>query len=279
MLSNAIIKDQLSNTLNETDLPLPGEKYQGKVRDNYSYAGRRVIIVTDRISAFDRVLGTIPFKGQVLNQLAAFWFEKTKHSVPNHMLSVPDPNVMVTKLCDSLPVEMVVRAYITGVTTTSAWYNYEKGVRNFCGNLLPEGLRKNQKLDSPILTPSTKAEKGGHDESVSKQEILRRGVITKEDFDAMAEMSFKLFGLGQKVAAKNGLILVDTKYEFGKNDGKIYLIDHSGEVAIVDAASGDIIKTIDMDKPSGQTAVRASIVAAHGQLFIRTTRKLYCVGK
>ena len=226
MLSNTSIKEQLTQTLATTDFPWLGTKYEGKVRDNYSKGERRVIVVTDRISAFDRVLGTIPFKGQVLNQLAAFWFEKTQHTAPNHLLSLPDPNVMVVKLCKPLPVEMVVRAYITGVTTTSAWYNYEKGVRNFCGNFLPEGMRKNQKFDGPILTPSTKAEKGGHDESVSKEEILRRGLVTEEEFDTLAKMSFRLFDMGQKYAAKNGLILVDTKYEFGRDvDGNIILID------------------------------------------------------
>lgn len=226
MLSNTLIREHLNNTLTATDFSSLGKKYQGKVRDNYSRDGRRVIIVTDRLSAFDRVLGTIPFKGQVLNQLTAFWFEKTRRKVPNHLLSVPDPNVMVTKLCEPLPIEMVVRAYITGVTTTSAWYNYQKGVRNFCGNLLPDGLRRDQKLDMPILTPSTKAAKGGHDESVSKQEILRRGLVSEEEFNQMAEMSFRLFELGQRHSAKIGLILADTKYEFGRDaGGNIIVID------------------------------------------------------
>src|SRR3989344_8186402 len=151
MIDALSIKKQLDNTLAKTHFPALGEAYIGKVRDNYSKGDRRIIIVTDRISAFDRVLGTIPFKGQVLNEMACFWFEKTRHIFKNHLIGMPDPNVTIAKLCIPLPVEMVVRGYITGVTTTSAWYNYSKGIRNFCGNILPDGLRKNQKLDKPIL--------------------------------------------------------------------------------------------------------------------------------
>ena len=140
MLSDTILKNQLKNTLDKTNFKL-GKKYEGKVRDNYILNGKRLIITTDRISAFDRVLCTLPFKGQVLNQISAFWFEKTKKIIKNHVISVPDPNAMLVKECRMLPVEMVVRGYITGVTTTSAWYNYERGVRNFCGNMLPESLK------------------------------------------------------------------------------------------------------------------------------------------
>ncbi len=226
MLTKDQLLAQIQNVLKGTDFPTLGERYEGKVRDNYSKDGERIIIVSDRLSAFDRIITLIPFKGQVLNQIAEFWFEKTKDIVGNHVIEFPDPNVVVAKECTALPVEMVVRGYITGVTSTSAWYNYEKGVRNFCGNELPEGLKKNQKFDAPILTPSTKAEKGDHDESVSKEEILSRGVISEEDFDYMADVSMKLFNRGVEVAAKQGIILVDTKYEFGKDkDGNIILID------------------------------------------------------
>src|SRR3989344_6777753 len=166
MLSDSVLKNQLKYTLDKTNFKI-GKKFEGKVRDNYILDGKRVIITTDRISAFDRVLCTIPFKGQVLNQTAAFWFEKTKKIVKNHVIDVPDPNVMVVNECKPYPVEMVVRGHITGVTTTSAWYNYERGVRDFCGNKLPEGLKKNQKLGKPIITPSTKAEHGMHDQSIS----------------------------------------------------------------------------------------------------------------
>ena len=214
MLSDKIIKKQLSNTLEKTNFNF-GKKYQGKVRDNYSIGGKRIIITTDRISAFDRVLCTIPFKGQVLNQTSAFWFSKTKDIIKNHIISVPDKNVMVTEECRPLSVEMVVRGYLTGVTTTSSWYNYERGIRNFCGNKLSDGMKKNQKFKEPIITPSTKAEKGLHDESVSGEEIIKRKLVDKKIYNEMAEAALSLFKKGTELCAKNGLILVDTKYEFG----------------------------------------------------------------
>ena len=220
-----ILRQNLGNTLEKTDLGI-GSVYNGKVRDNYILGDKRILIATDRISAFDVVLGTIPFKGQTLNQMSTFWFDKTKQIVPNHVISVPDPNVTIAMECKPLPVEMVIRAYITGVTSTSIWTHYNKGVRNFCGNPLPDGLKKDHKLEAPILTPSTKAEKGAHDESVSKEEILRRGLVTEEEFDLMADASFRLFEFGSKIVSQQGLILVDTKYEFGKDaDGNIVLID------------------------------------------------------
>ncbi|MCH8329569.1 MAG: phosphoribosylaminoimidazolesuccinocarboxamide synthase [Nanoarchaeota archaeon] len=225
MVSDEILKKQLNNTLEKTDLKI-GKKYEGKVRDNYILDGKRLIITTDRISAFDRVLCTIPFKGQVLNQTSAFWFEKTRNIIKNHIIEVPDPNVMVVNECKLIPVEMVIRGYITGVTKTSAWYNYEKGVRNFCGNVLPEGMKKNQKFDKPIITPSTKAEKGDHDESISGEEIIKRGLVDEKLYRQMEEVALALFNFGNELVAKNNLILVDTKYEFGldKNDN-LTLID------------------------------------------------------
>ncbi|MBU1445738.1 phosphoribosylaminoimidazolesuccinocarboxamide synthase [Patescibacteria group bacterium] len=220
------IKKQIPYVLKGTSFTNLGDVYEGKVRDNYTLGDRRLIVVTDRLSAFDCIITEIPFKGQVLNQMATFWFEKTKDIIGNHMISVPDPNVIEVMEVSPMPAEMVVRAYITGSTSTSAWLNYKNGVRNFCGNVLPEGLKKDQKLDVPILTPSTKAEHGAHDESVSKEEILKRGEITEEEFDFMAKASFELFKRGTEIAAKQGIILVDTKYEFGKTkDGKIILID------------------------------------------------------
>ena len=224
MLSNIILKNQLKHTLDKTNFKI-GKKYEGKVRDNYILNGKRIIITTDRISAFDRVLCTIPFKGQVLNQTSAFWFEKTKNIVKNHVINVPDPNVMVVKECNPYPVEMVVRGYITGVTTTSAWYNYERGVRNFCGNILPEGLKKNQKLGKPIITPSTKAEHGMHDESISGEEIIKRKLVDEKTYRKMEKAALALFDFGTKLVAKNNLILVDTKYEFGDLYGELVLID------------------------------------------------------
>lgn len=203
-----------------------GIKYSGKVRDNYSIGDRRFIITTDRISAFDRVLGTIPFKGQLLTQLTAWWFDRTKKIAPNHLISNPDPNVLECIECTPLPVEMVVRAYITGSTSTSMWYHYQNGARKFCGYDLPDGLNKNDKLPYPIITPSTKAPLGQHDVSCSREELLNMGKISVTDYDTIAEMSFLLFQEGSFVAMESGLILVDTKYEFGKTvDGQIVVID------------------------------------------------------
>jgi phosphoribosylaminoimidazole-succinocarboxamide synthase len=213
--------------LDKTNFPTFGKKYEGKVRDNYSTPdGRRFLITTDRISAFDRVLGTLPLKGQMLNTLSAYWFDLTKDVVPNHVVSVPDPNVLEAKECEPLPVEMVVRSYLTGVTSTSLWTHYEAGSRVFCGHKLPDGLKKNEKLAAPILTPSTKADKGGHDMSVSREELLAMGKISAADFDRAGEIAMKLFAFGQKHCAERGLILVDTKYELGKlPSGEIVVID------------------------------------------------------
>lgn len=226
MLDDALLKAQLSQTLEHTNLEGLGERYEGKVRDNYSRGDTRFIVVTDRISAFDRILGTVPFKGQVLNQLAAWWFEKTKSVAKSHFVRVPDPNVLECVECKPLPVELVVRAYITGATSTSMWTHYAAGSREFCGHALPEGLKKNQRLDEAILTPATKAPKGEHDVSASREEILAMGAIDEADFDRAAEMAMKLFAVGQKLCAERGLILVDTKYEIGKNPaGEIVFID------------------------------------------------------
>lgn len=222
-----IIRAALAHPLEGTDFPSLGKRYVGKVRDNYTAPdGRRIIIVSDRISAFDRVLGTLPLKGQLLNHVAAWWFEHTKQIAPNHLLEVPDPNVMVVRECTPLPVEMVVRAYLTGTTSTSAWVHYERGEREFCGHELPEGLKKHQKLPEPILTPSTKAAKGGHDVSASREQILALTHMAEADFDRAAELAMALFAEGQRICAERGLILVDTKYELGKTpEGEIVLID------------------------------------------------------
>jgi len=227
MVSTETLRAALKTTLDRTDLGALGVKYEGKVRDNYTTAdGRRFIVTTDRISAFDRVLGTLPLKGQVLNLLAAHWFEATKNIAPNHVLDVPDPNVLVARECTSMPVEMVVRSYITGVTSTSIWTHYARGERVFCGHRLPDGLKKNERLPEIILTPSTKAEKGGHDVSASREEILASGVVSARDFDRAAEIAMALFRFGQARCAERGLILVDTKYELGKTkDGEIVVID------------------------------------------------------
>ena len=225
MVSDEILGKQLGNNLEKTDFKA-GEKYEGKVRDNYLLGDKRIIITTDRISAFDRVLCTIPFKGQVLNQTSAFWFKKTKDIIKNHLIEVPDPNVMVVDECKLIPVEMVVRGYLTGVTTTSAWYSYEKGIRDFCGNKLPDGMVKNEKFKEPIITPSTKAEKGQHDDSISGKQVLERGLVDEKIYHEMEKTALALFDFGTKLVAKNNLILVDTKYEFGLDkDGNLTLID------------------------------------------------------
>jgi len=227
MVDPATLRAGLSSCLEHTDFTALGAKYEGKVRDNYSTTdGRRFIVVTDRISAFDCVLGTIPFKGQVLNGMAAWWFEQTSNVAPNHVLRVPDPNVLECVECTPVLVEMVVRAYATGTTSTSLWTHYERGVRNFCGYQLPEGLKKHQKLPAPILTPTTKAPKGEHDVSGSREEILATGQVSARDFDEAAEIAMRLFAAGQRTCVERGLILVDTKYEFGRTrDGKLVVID------------------------------------------------------
>lgn len=221
------LHEALAHPLTGTDFAQLGKKYEGKVRDNYSTAdGRRIIIATDRISAFDRVLGTLPLKGQVLGFAASWWFEKTRHIAPNHVLGVPDPNVLVARECQLVPVEMVVRAYLTGTTSTSIWVHYEQGAREFCGHRLPDGMKKHQRLAEPILTPSTKAEKGDHDVSASRERILELFGMPAADFDRAAELAMALFREGQRLCAERGLILVDTKYEFGKTpEGDIILID------------------------------------------------------
>jgi phosphoribosylaminoimidazole-succinocarboxamide synthase len=223
MITEDRIRKQLDNVLESTDFRGLGEVEHGKVRDSYKRKDSRIIVVTDRISAFDCVLGTIPFKGQVLNQIAAFWFEKTRDIVPNHVMSVPDPNVMVVRECEQLPLEFIVRGYITGVTKTSAWYNYEKGVRNFCGNALPEGLRKDQKFARPIVTPTTKLEK--HDRPISRDEAIAEGLIDAKSFDKAADICLKLYARGVEHARSRGLILVDTKYEIGRLNGEFVLSD------------------------------------------------------
>ncbi len=219
----SLIQDQLSHCLEKTDLGM-GERIQGKVRDSYILPDKMVFVTTDRQSAFDRVLASIPFKGQVLNQTSAWWFDRTRHIIPNHVLSIPDPNVTVGKRCEVFPVEFVMRGYITGSTSTSLWTVYKNGDRNYCGNALPEGLVKNQKLEKNLITPTTKD--AVHDRPISPEEIVSEGWMSREDWDYASLKAEELFEYGQKIAQKHGLILVDTKYEMGKDqDGVITLID------------------------------------------------------
>lgn len=217
------IRNTLRNCLTETDISA-GKKYRGKVRDTYDLGDKLLLITTDRQSAFDRVLASVPFKGQVLNLTSAWWFEKTEHIIPNHVITIPDPNVTIAKKCKVFPIEFVMRSYMTGTTSTSLWTQYQNGVRNYCGNPLAEGMRKNQKLEKAILTPTTKEEK--HDRPISPAEIISEGWMTQEDWDIASKAAMQLFAFGVETAAKHGLILVDTKYEMGKDaDGNIILID------------------------------------------------------
>lgn len=204
-----------------------GNHYSGKVRENYTTPeGERIIVVTDRVSAFDVVLGTIPFKGQVLNGLARYWFEQTQQLMPNHVIDVPDPQAMRAVECESIPVEFVVRDYLTGSSSTSIWRAYEGGARTFCGHALPDGLPEHGKLPSTIVTPSTKAAKGEHDRSVSKDELFAMGAIEPELFEQLQAQVLALFEHGRRLAASRGLLLVDTKYELGRRaDGTVVLID------------------------------------------------------
>ncbi len=224
MLADKVIKEQIKHTLKGTNFTSLGKKYKGKVRDVYIAEDKIFLIATDRQSAFDRNLANIPFKGQVLTQTSKFWFDNTRDIVENHIISVPDPNVVVCKKLKVFPVEIVVRGYLTGVTDTAAWTAYSKGERIFCGNILPEGMKKNQAFNKPIITPTTKSDE--HDEKISAEEIVKRGLMTQEQWNFVADKSLDLFQRGTEIAAKNGLILVDTKYEFGYDEsGKIFLID------------------------------------------------------
>lgn len=198
--------------------------HSGKVRDAYLYDGKRILITTDRQSAFDIMVGAVPLKGQVLNQLSYWWFEKTADIVPNHVIAIPDPNVMVVKNAKIFPVEVVVRGYITGTTDTSAWVNYSKGVRDFCGNILPEGLKKNQKFAAPLITPTTKSD--DHDLPISAEEIIAQGLVPAEKWQKITEYAMALYLRGVELAAQRGLIFVDTKYEFGEDsEGNLIVCD------------------------------------------------------
>ena len=225
MLDKRTIIKNIPHVLKTVNLKGFGKKKQGKVRDLYIWDEKRIIITTDRQSAFDKVLGFIPFKGQVLTALSAFWFEKTEDIIQNHLIGVPDPNVMVVKNCRVIPIEMVIRGYITGVTDTSIWGSYEKGEREIYGIKFPDDLQKNQKLPDPVITPTTKAEKG-HDERLTEKEILKKKIVSPDIWNQMKEVTFALFERGQEICDKAGIILVDTKYEFGLDkNGKLMLID------------------------------------------------------
>lgn len=221
-MDDQIITDQLSRTIERTEFTDLGECYHGKVRDNYQQNGRRILVTSDRISAFDHILPqTIPFKGQVLNQTAAYFFDATSDLVPNHVLSVPDPNVTIAQECAPIPIEFVVRGYLAG----HAWREYDRGARTLCGQELPDDLRESEQLPEPIVTPTTKAEEG-HDQDVTPEAAIAITDIDGRTYDQLAEWALALYRRGSQMAAEQGLLLVDTKYEFGRTmEGDLVLID------------------------------------------------------
>ena len=227
MVDTAQLAPHLSNVVKDAAIPELPNHYRGKVRENYDLPdGRRVIIATDRLSAFDIILTALPFKGQVLTQTARYWFEATKDICPNHVIEYPDPNVVVAKRLTIMPVEIVVRDYLAGTTGTSLWTMYKKGRREMYGHTFPDGLRENQKLPQTIITPTTKAFDAGHDEELTAAEIVERGLLTQAQWDEVTAKALALFARGREMAAERGLILVDTKYEFGFDEaGNIILAD------------------------------------------------------
>ncbi len=225
MLSHQELLSAIPHRVQSVTVEGWGAKQSGKVRDMYAREGIRALIATDRVSAFDVVLGAIPYKGQVLNQLSAWWFGHVQDIVTNHVLDVPDPNVMMVREAEVLPVEIIVRGYITGVTSTSLWTLYAAGERKPYGIELPDGLQKNDKLPTPIITPTTKATGGAHDERLTRDEIIERGIVEQSLYEQVEAAAIAIFNRGQAVAEAAGLILVDTKYEFGLIDGQLAIVD------------------------------------------------------
>lgn len=226
MLTRDELQTALPLALNSVDVPGLGPKTSGKVREVYRQDDHLILITTDRLSAFDHILGLVPYKGQVLNQLAAFWFNATQDIVRNHLIAVPDPNVTIARPCRPLPVEVVVRGYITGVTQTALWYRYSQGERTIYGIDFADGLQKNDRLPAPVITPTTKARDGGHDERITGAEIVAQGLVESAVWEEVCDAAIRVFRRGQEIAQAAGLILVDTKYEFGLDDeGRVTLID------------------------------------------------------
>ena len=226
MISRNELLKLIPSAVEDTNLPLSGRE-QGKVRDWYDLPdGQRLIVTTDRLSAFDRILARVPYKGQVLNQLSAWWFEQTQDIIPNHIISIPDPNAAIVQTAAPILVEVIVRGYITGVTSTALWYRYSLGERNIYGYDFPEGLRKNAVLPEPIITPTTKGGVTGHDERLTCAEVVEKDLLDQQTWDQVQSAALAIFKRGQEIANKAGMILVDTKYEFGRAaDGSVVLID------------------------------------------------------
>jgi len=264
MIPDAQLHAQLPHTLRQIDLPALGELYRGKVRDNYSRGDRIVMVTTDRVSAFDHVLGTIPFKGEVLSRLTAFWFDKVKDLAPTHLVEVPDPSVMVVQRAKALPIEIVIRGYITG----SLWRDYQAGKAGAYGIEWPKGLKKDQRFDRPIITPSTKAEYGKHDEPISEQEILAKKIVPAEVWKEATTIALRLFQRGQEWARSRGLILVDTKYEMGTAGGKLVVIDEihtpdSSRYWVADGYEGLFAKGADQQMLDKEN-IRQWLIKEHG---------------
>jgi phosphoribosylaminoimidazole-succinocarboxamide synthase len=265
MMTDEMLRAQLPHTLQQIDLPGVGELYRGKVRDNYSRGDRIVMVTTDRVSAFDHVLGTIPFKGEVLSRLTAFWFGKVKDIAPTHVIDLPDPSVMVVKRAKPFPVEIVIRGYVTG----SLWRDYQAGKAGAYGIAWPAGLKKDQAFEQPVITPSTKEEYGKHDEPISEAEILKRGLVTPDLWKQATDVARKLFQRGQEWARTRGLILVDTKYEMGTlPDGTLVVIDEihtpdSSRYWIADGYQDRFARGVDqamLDKEN----IRQWLIQTHG---------------
>jgi phosphoribosylaminoimidazole-succinocarboxamide synthase len=287
------LDDRPYPVLDDATIPELPAHYRGKVRDNYDLPdGRRIIIASDRISAFDRILAAIPLKGQVLTQTARFWFEQTRDICPNHVLEYPDPNVVVGRRLDILPVEIVVRDYLAGTTGTSILTLYKAGQRQMYGIRLPDGLRDNQRLPQPIITPTSKAFDGGHDEPLTPEEIVSQGLLTAAQWQQLSDYAFALFVRGQEIAARHGLILVDTKYEFGTDaEGRIILADEihtpdSSRYWLADSyeerfAGGERPESFDKDFVRSWVAARcdpykdpipeipADVIRATAQVYVR----------
>lgn len=248
MLDTVELKARIPQALTKLAFAWPHAHTSGKVRESYSLPNRRrLLVTTDRLSAFDVVLAALPYKGQVLNQLSAFWFEGTADLVPNHLLDVPDPNVSLVQECEALPVEVIVRGYITGSTKTSLWTLYDEGNREIYGYTFPNGLQKNDRLPEPIITPTTKAGRGKHDERLTVAEVVDRGFLDRKTWDIVQDAALSIFKRGQEVAEAAGFCLVDTKYEFGRSpDGTLMLID---EVHTPDSSRYWKADTMDQPQP------------------------------
>lgn len=262
MISQDRIRQAIPKTLETVSLPAsvsgsgdvsqlsPMIKQQGKVRDIYVREHDRVLIATDRQSAFDVILGRIPYKGSVLTLLSQFWFEQTRHIIPNHMTAVPDPNVMICKNCQPIPVEMVVRGYVSGVTKTSIWYSYQQGERTIYGVDFPDGLHKNDQLPQPVITPTTHGGgANGHDERLTREQILSTGMVSEEIYTQMEQAALALFAFGSARCLEQGLILVDTKYEFGICEGQLMIMD---EIHTPDSSRFWIAATYEERHKAGQ---------------------------